>query len=68
MVGFTLDDKPGTKPPPSASASGRQAADDAEDELVMQISEDDMLEIQRVSDVINNWRHSHTGRVSHYSS
>ena len=56
VVGFTLNDKPGTKPPPaSSSSSGRPAADDAEDELVMQISEDDMLEIQRVSDVINQW-------------
>ena len=55
VVGFTLNDKPGTKPPPPPSSSGRQATDDAEDELVMQISEDDMLEIQRVSDVINQW-------------
>ena len=63
VVGFTLDDKPGTKPPPASSSSGRQATDDAEDELLMQISEDDMLEIQRVSDVIN-WRLSHTVTAS----
>ena len=41
-VGFTLDDKP------TAKAAQTKAENDSDEEWMMQLSDDDMLEIQRV--------------------